>query len=67
MDQELLKRIEVLEAKVDRVYESSEKMRKYFLTLIIVTVILFVLPLLAIIPMINSVMDTYSAIGELGI
>lgn len=35
-----------LEGKLDAVYASSEKMRKYFLTTLIVTIVLIIGPLL---------------------
>lgn len=67
MEQELIKKMEALEAKIDKVYQSAELTRKYFMWTLIVTVILFVLPLIGIFTMLSSFMDTYSAIGELGL
>lgn len=67
MDNELTKRIEALEAKIDKVYESAERTRKYFMWTLIVTIVLFVLPLFGVLSMLSSFMDTYSAIGDLGI
>lgn len=42
----LLERVAALEAKVDAVYTSSEKIRKYFLWTGIITLALIVIPLL---------------------
>lgn len=42
-------RLKTLEAKLDAVYISVEKGRKYFLALVWITVITFLLPLLGII------------------
>ena len=60
---EVLKKLTELEAKVDAVYKSAEKTRKYFLWTIIVSVVVFVLPLvglLFVIPQfINSVGGQY--------
>ena len=44
--QELFAKITELEAKVDAVYASSEKVRKYFLWTGIITLALIVIPLL---------------------
>lgn len=47
-DQQLTQRLNAIEAKVDAVYTSAEKTRKYFLAVIIVSVIAFVLPLIGL-------------------
>lgn len=39
-------RLAELEAKIDKVYASSERMRKYFLWTLIVTIVIVVIPLL---------------------
>jgi len=46
---EILKKLTELEAKVDKVYKSAEKTRKYFLWTIIGSVVLFILPLIGLI------------------
>ena len=43
---EILARLSALEQKVDAVYASSEKIRKYFLWTGIITVLVIVVPLL---------------------
>lgn len=64
MDQELLSRLEAQEKKIDAIYVSVEKTRKYFQWTLIATIVMFVLPLLgiaAIIPwFINTMMSAYS-------
>lgn len=46
---EVLKKLVELETKVDMVYKSAEKTRKYFMWTLILSVVLFVLPLIALI------------------
>lgn len=53
----------MLEKKVDAAFQSAEKTRKYILWTIIITVALFVLPLLALMFVIPSFISTYSQIG----
>ena len=49
MDIELKAKLEQQEQKIEAIFESVEKMRKYFLWTLVVTVITFVLPLLVLI------------------
>ena len=46
---EVLKKLAELETKVDAVYKSAEKTRKYFMWTLILSVVLFVLPLIGLI------------------
>lgn len=54
---EILKKLGELEVKVDAVYKSAEKTRKYFLWTLIISVVLFVLPLVALIFVIPSFLN----------
>lgn len=63
--QELAQRLEQLEKKVDAVYVSAEKTRKYFLTTVIVSVAMFVLPLIGLMFVIPSFISTYATIGNI--
>ncbi|MFA7216400.1 MAG: hypothetical protein WC095_00210 [Candidatus Paceibacterota bacterium] len=57
-----------LEIKIDAIYESVEKTRKYFLWTFIITIAVFVLPLLALAFVIPSFISNYtSTINGLGI
>jgi len=58
MDQELLNKLDSLEKKVDAAYKSSEKMRKYFLWTLIISVALIVLPLIGLALLIPYYMQT---------
>lgn len=65
MDAELKNKLDALEKKLDAVYVSAEKTRKYFLAVIIVSVAVFVLPLIGLlfaIPAMLSSMDTLLAL-----
>ena len=46
MDQEISNKFEVLEKKIDAIYSSVEKTRKYFLLTLVITVVMVVLPIL---------------------
>ncbi|MAZ56495.1 hypothetical protein CL653_01785 [bacterium] len=54
-------RLESLEAKIDAVYKSVEKTRKYFLVVMWVTIALVVLPALGLIFAIPAFMKSYTS------
>ncbi|MEK7480221.1 MAG: hypothetical protein AAB665_02945 [Patescibacteria group bacterium] len=64
-DTELRRKLDALEKKIDDVYVSAEKTRKYFLGVIIVSVVAFVLPLVGLVFAIPSLLSTYADIGGL--
>jgi len=64
-DAELRQRLDTLEKKIDEVYVSAEKTRKYFLGVIIVSVVALVLPLIGLLFAIPSFLSTYSDLGGL--
>jgi hypothetical protein len=49
MEQEILEKLAAQEKKIDAMYTSVEKLRKYFLWTVIITVVTFVLPLIAVV------------------
>ena len=61
-DQELRQRVDALEKKIDAVFVSVEKTRKYFLGTIVVTIIAFVLPLIGLAFVIPSFLSSYTDI-----
>lgn len=70
MDQEiqnLKNKIEEQAVKIDAIYKSLEKIRKYFLIMTWVTVVVIVLPIIAlifVIPMfLGSYVDSLSGLG----
>ena len=60
MDQETQKKLAEQEVKLDAIYRSVEKTRKYFLVIIWVTVIGLVLPLIALTFVIPSFLSNYT-------
>lgn len=64
MEPQLTDRLAVLEQKVDAMYASVEKLRKYFLWTGIITVVLFVLPLIGLAFAIPSFINSYTQIGN---
>jgi len=68
MDIELQKKIDEQGLKIDAIYESVEKTRKYFLTIIWITVIAVVLPIIGLALVIPSFLANYaSSLEGLGI
>ncbi len=49
MEQELLTRLEAQDAKLDAIYTSVEKTRRYFLWTLIISVAMIVLPLVGLV------------------
>lgn len=63
-NQEILKKIEAQEVKIDAIFKSVEKTRKYFLTMIWITVLGVVLPMIGLAFIIPSFLSNYtSALG----
>lgn len=54
-----------LEEKIDAVYVSTEKVRKYLLTTLIVTVVTIVLPIIIAIFAIPAAIDTFGSMYQL--
>ena len=68
MDQELSKKIEEQGLKIDAIYQSVEKTRKYFLIVVWITVATVVLPLIILAFVLPSFISTYvDTLSELGI
>jgi hypothetical protein len=67
MDAELHARIDALEKKIDAVYISAEKTRKYFLWVLVATLIAFVLPLIGLLFALPSFFSVYGSLGDLGL
>lgn len=60
MEQELQKKIEEQGLKIDAIYKSVEKTRKYFLVIIWITVLAVVLPMIGLVFAIPSFLNTYT-------
>lgn len=59
MEQEIIKKIENQENKINAILKSVEKTRKYFLVTMWVTIIVFVLPLVGLLLIIPSFINNY--------
>jgi len=66
MEEEILKKLELQEKKIDEMYLSIEKMRKYFLWTFIITIALVILPLIGLIFVIPQFLSTLEG-GNLGL
>ncbi|MFA6301248.1 MAG: hypothetical protein WC609_02770 [Candidatus Paceibacterota bacterium] len=67
MEQELQKKIEEQGIKIDAIYKSVEKTRKYFLMIIWITVIAVVLPLIAMVFVLPTFISNYtSTLNDIG-
>ena len=68
MDNEILQRIEARllesEKKIDAMYGSVRKMQQYFKWTLIITIVLFILPLIMMIFAIPYIINTYSSLYE---
>lgn len=65
MDPDARERLAQLERKIDAIYVSAEKTRKYFLVVLVVTVVAFVLPLLGLVFAVPSFLSTYGDLMSL--
>ena len=65
--EELQKRLVEQEAKIDAIYKSVEKTRKYFLTMIWISILAVVFPLIGLAFAIPSFLSNYTnTLGGLG-
>ncbi len=62
---DLKQKIESQQFKIDAIYVSVEKTRKYFLWTFIITVVLFVLPLIGLIFVMPSFLSIYGGGGSI--
>lgn len=61
MDRETLEKFEEQNKKLDEIYKSVEKTRKYFLWTLIATIVTFVLPLVALVVVIPWFLRTLTS------
>lgn len=66
MEQEILQKIEEQSRKIDEMYRSVEKLRKYFLWTLIITVVMIILPIIGLIIAIPQFLNIYNT-GNLGL
>ncbi len=60
MEEEILKKLEEQDVKIDAIWVSVEKTRKYFLTTLIISVVMTVLPLIGLAIVIPIVLGSLS-------
>ncbi|MCX6764714.1 MAG: hypothetical protein NTU58_03405 [Candidatus Nealsonbacteria bacterium] len=60
MEDKILKKIEAQDRKLEEIYSSVEKIRKYFLWALIITVVAIVLPLIGLMFIIPQFLKTLS-------
>ena len=64
----IIQKLEEQQKKIDAIFVSVEKTRKYFLWTMIITIALFVLPLIGLLFAIPSFLNTYTTnISTLGL
>lgn len=63
MEQDILNKLAEQDAKLDKIYKSSEQMRKYFLWTLIISVALIVIPLIGLIFVIPQYLNTLTSAG----
>lgn len=66
MENEILEKLKQNEEKIDKIFISVEKTRKYIFWTMIITVVFLVLPLIGIIFIIPTFLNTYSSMSGIG-
>ena len=62
-EQQILQKLNELEGKVDEVYKSTERTRKYIFAMLVISIVVFVLPLIGLLFVIPQFLNTYSGLG----
>ena len=63
MEEEILKKLAEQEEKINAIYRSVEKTRKYFLWMFIVTVAMIIIPLIGLVFVIPQFLNIYNGNG----
>lgn len=63
MEEEIFKKIEEQDKKLEEIYRSIEKMRKYFLWTLVVTIAVIILPLIGMLFIIPHFLKTITGSG----
>ena len=64
-DAELRQKFDDVQKRIDAVYVSAEKTRKYFLATLVVTLVAFILPLIGLVFAVPALLSSYSSLGGL--
>ncbi len=62
MEQEILQKIEEQGRKIDTIFASVEKMRRYFFWTLVISIAVIVLPLLALVFVIPQFLSSYGSL-----
>jgi hypothetical protein len=65
VEEEIIRRLTEQEKKLDAIYKSTERTRKYILWTVIASVVVFVLPIIGLIFAIPTFLSSYSAYTNL--
>lgn len=66
IENDIMELLKKNEEKLEKIYISSEKTRKYFFWTMVLTVVFLVLPLIGLLFAVPSFISTYSSIGSIG-
>jgi type IV secretory pathway component VirB8 len=66
MEEEILKKMEEQDKKLQEIYRSVEKMRKFFFWTVVISVVFIVLPLIALVFIIPQFLSSFD-LNSLGI
>ena len=61
MNEDLIKKIDEKQEKINKIYVSVEKTRKYFQWTLIITLVTIVLPILLLLFILPTIMSTYTS------
>lgn len=62
MEDEIIKELEKQDKKIDAIYRSVEKTRKYFLWTLIISVVVFVIPLISLVFILPTIFKTITSL-----
>ena len=65
MDEETRQKMTAIEQKIDAIYRTTEKTRKYFIWTLIVTLALVVLPAVGLLFAVPTFMAAYGSLGDI--
>ena len=66
IDPELLAKLDAIDAKAERAYRAAESARKYLFWTGVVTIILFVLPLIGLLFAVPQFIGSYTTLNSIG-
>ena len=58
MEQDILKKLEAQEQKIDAIFKSVERTRKYFLWTLVISIVVIVVPLIGIVFLLPTLLNS---------